>query len=331
MRILMIGGTAFVGRHITSAAIDAGHDVTLFHRGVTGAGLFPDATHLTGDRDGDLTALANGSWDATIDVCAYFPRQVRSLATTLGARAGTYVFISSVSAYSPSVPPNYDETAALATIDDPEATEVTDGNYGGLKVACEQLSVQMFGPDTTIIRPTYVIGPYDRSYRFTWWVDRLAKGGTVLAPGDPEDPIQLIDARDQAAFVISLLERSITGTFHTVSPAPPFGFGQMLEAIAAEVAPLGTELAWIASDFLLEHGVDGASLPLWAEGEGDSANMSRANPAAAFAAGLTPRPLRDTVADIRAEDRVPGAGRPGVGLPAEREAELLARWAAASR
>ena len=331
MRILMIGGTAFVGRHITSAAIDAGHDVTLFHRGVTGAGLFPGATHLTGDRDGDLAALTNGSWDATIDVCAYFPRQVRSLATTLGGRAGTYVFISSVSAYSPSVPPNYDETAALAAIDDPDATEVTNENYGGLKVACEQLSVQMFGLDTTIIRPTYVIGPYDRSYRFTWWVDRLAKGGTVLAPGNPDDPIQLIDARDQAAFVISLLERSVTGTFHTVSPPPPFGFGQMLAAIAAEVAPPGTELAWIASDFLLEHGVDEAALPLWAAGEGDSANMSRANPAAAFAAGLTPRPLRDTVADIRAEDRVPGTGRPGVGLPAEREAELLARWAAASR
>ena len=107
-------------------------------------------------------------------------------------------------------------------------------------MACEQVSTELFGPDTTIIRPTYVIGPYDRSYRFTWWVDRLARGGTVLAPGDPDDPIQVIDARDQAAFVVSLLERSITGTFHTVSPAPPFGFGQMLEAIAAEVAPPGT-------------------------------------------------------------------------------------------
>jgi 2'-hydroxyisoflavone reductase len=331
MRVLLIGGTAFVGRHIAAAAIDAGHDVTVFHRGKTGADLFPAAAHLTGDRDEDLSALASASWDATIDVCAYFPRQVRSLATALGGRGGTHVFISSVSAYSPSVPPNYDESAPLAAIDDIEATEVTNENYGGLKVACEQVSTELFGPDTTIIRPTYVIGPYDRSYRFTWWVDRLARGGMVLAPGDPDDPIQLIDARDQSAFVVSLLERSVTGTFHTVSPAPPFGFGQMLAAIAAEVAPPGTELTWVPSDFLLEHGVDGALLPLWAEGEGDAANMSRANPARAFAAGLTPRPLRETVADIRAEDRVSGTGHPGVGISAAREAELLARWTAASR
>ena len=331
MRILVIGGTAFVGRHITAAAIASGHDVTLFNRGLTAAELFPAATHLAGDRDADLTALGGGSWDATIDVCAYFPRQVRSLATALDGRGGTYVLISSVSAYSPSVPPNYDETAALATIDDPEATEITNENYGGLKVACEQLGDELFGPDATIIRPTYVIGPYDPSYRFTWWVDRLARGGTVLAPGDPDDPIQVIDARDQAMFVVSLLERSITGTFHTVSPAPPFGFGQLLEVIAAEVAPPGTELRWVSSEFLLEHRVDGAALPLWGEGEGDAPNMSRANPAAAYATGLAPRPLRETVADIRAEGRVPGTGRAGIGISPEREAELLARWAAASR
>jgi 2'-hydroxyisoflavone reductase len=330
MRILIIGGTAFVGRHIAAAAIDAGHDVTLFNRGLTDAGLFPLATHLTGDRDVDLAALASGSWDATIDVCAYFPRQVRSLASALGGRGGTYVFISSVSAYSPTMQPNYDESAALATVDDPEATEVTDENYGGLKAVCEQESVQLFGPDTTIIRPTYVIGPHDRSYRFTWWVDRVARGGTVLAPGDPDDPIQLIDARDQAAFIVSLLERSKTGTFHTVSPAPPFGFGQMLETIAAEVAPPGTELTWVSSDFLISRGVDGAALPLWPVGERDAVNMSRASPAAAFAAGLSPRPLRETVAAIRAEDRVPGTGRPGIGISPQREAEVLAGWTAAA-
>jgi 2'-hydroxyisoflavone reductase len=328
MRILVIGGAAFVGRHIVQSAVDAGHDLTLFHRGRTGTELFGQATHLLGDRDEDLSALADGGWDATIDVCAYFPRQVRAFAAALGTRGGRYVFISSVSAYSPSVPAGYDESAPLAEVGDPDATEVTEENYGGLKVACEQASAALFGPDTTIIRPTYVIGPYDRSYRFTWWVDRIAKGGTVLAPGSPDDPIQLIDARDQAAWIVSLLERSVTGTFHSVNPAPPFGFGQMLDAIAAEVAPAGTRMAWADSRFLLEQGADGMSLPLWAEGEGDAANMSMANPAAAFAAGLTPRPLRETVADIRAENRAPATGRPGVGISAEREAELLARWAA---
>lgn len=328
MRILIIGGTAFVGRHIAQAALDAGHDVTLFHRGQTGPGLFPGATHLTGDRNTDLSALSDGSWDATVDVCAYFPRQVRSLHGALGGRGGRYVFISSVSAYSSTVPANYDESAPLATVDDPDAPEVTNENYGGLKAACEQLSTALFGQETTIIRPTYVIGPYDITYRFTWWVERLGRGGTVLAPGSPDDPIQVIDGRDQATFTVSLLDRSVTGTFHTVSPAPPFGFGQMLETIASVVAPPGTTLTWVPSEFLVAQGVDGMALPLWAEGDSEGANMSSASPAAAYAAGLTPRPLRETVADIQAEQRHASSARPGIGLPAEREADLLARWAA---
>jgi 2'-hydroxyisoflavone reductase len=325
MRILIIGGTAFVGRAIAQAAIDAGHDVTLFHRGQTGASLFPQATHLLGDRDVDLSALAHSGWDATIDVCAYFPRQVRSVAAALDGRGGRYVLISSVSAYSPAVPRNYPESAPLAQVSDPEATTVTNENYGGLKVACERASTQLFGPGTCIIRPTYVIGPHDRSYRFSWWVDRLARGGRVLAPGQPDDPIQLIDARDQGSWIVTMLERSITGTFHAVNPAPPFGFGQMLAVIAAEVAPPGTELVWVDSEFLVAQGVDGVALPLWAEGDAEGMNLSTASPVAAFAAGLRPRPLRQTVADIRASEPVPA--RPGVGLAPDREADLLARWA----
>jgi 2'-hydroxyisoflavone reductase len=330
MRILFIGGTAFVGMHTAQAAIEAGHDVTLFHRGRTGSALFPDATHLTGDRNGDMSALADGSWDATIDVCAYFPRQVRSLATALGGRGGRYVFISSVSAYSLSVPWGYDESAELAEIIEPDADVVTEQNYGGLKVACERLAADLHGPSTTIIRPGYVVGPNDRSYRFTWWVDRLARGGEVLAPGKPDDPMQVIDARDMGSWIVSLLDRSETGTFHAVNPAPPFGWGDMLSAIAAEVAPPGTRLTWVPSDFLLTEGLDGSAIPLWAEGETEGVNLSAASPAAAFATGLTPRPLRQTVADIRAEEREPFSGPSGVGIAADREAEVLANWAAKS-
>jgi 2'-hydroxyisoflavone reductase len=329
MRILIIGGTAFVGRHMARVALERGHEVTLFHRGKTGAGLFPGATHLTGDRNEDLSLLAEGTWDATLDMCGYFPRQVRSLAAALGGRGGRYVFISSVSAYSPSVPRNYDESGPLAEIPGgDEPAEVTNENYGWLKVACEQAATEVFGPATTIIRPTYVIGPYDLSYRFTWWVDRLARGGQVLAPGGPDDPAQVIDAADMAEWTISLLEKSVTGTFHAVSPEPPFGFGQMLEAIAAEVAPPGTELVWVPSDFLLARDVDGAVLPLWSEGEADGANMSTANPAAAYAAGLTPRPLRQSVADIVAAEPAARAPRPGIGIGPDREAEILAAWSA---
>jgi 2'-hydroxyisoflavone reductase len=268
MRILIIGGTQFVGRHLAQAAIRAGHDVSLFHRGRTGADLFPEASHLTGDRDADMSALAAGSWDATIDVCAYLPRQVHSLAEALDGRGGLHMFISSVSVYRTPVPPGFREDAALAELADPATQDVTDESYGGLKVLCEQAARELHGPQrTTIIRPTYVVGPHDHSGRLTWWVDRLSRGGIVLAPGDPADPIQVIDARDLAAWSITLLERSVTGTFHAVSPPPPFGFGQLLDEIATEVAPAGTRLTWVASDFLRAAGEDSDSLPLWPGGD----------------------------------------------------------------
>lgn len=328
MRILIVGGTAFVGRYIAQAAVDSGHDVTLFHRGKTGSALFPQATHLTGDRNTDLSALADGSFDATIDVSAYFPRQVRSLAADLGRRGGRHVLISSVSAYKVPLPWGYDESAPLADCTDPGAEFVTVENYGGLKAECERAVTELYGPGALIVRPTYVIGPHDRSYRFTWWVDRLARGGTVLAPGRPEDPIQVIDARDQGTWTIGLVERSVTGVFHAVSPAPPFGFGQMLAVIAAEVAPPGTELVWVDTEFLLAEGVDGEALPLWNAGDPNEANANSADPAAAVATGLAARPLRETVADIRSAERPPGGPPDGVGITAGREAQLLARWAA---
>ena len=161
-------------------------------------------------------------------------------------------------------------------------------------------------------------------------MDRIGRGGPVLAPGDPGDPVQLIDARDMASWIVSMLERSVTGTFHAVNPAPPFSFGEMLAAVAAEVAPPGTELTWVPSDFLLAMDVTEAEMPLWPAGDAEGANISAANPAAAFATGLSPRPLRETIADIAAEVRVPGSGRPGVGMAPDREADVLAAWAAKS-
>ena len=291
MRILIIGGTVFVGRHIAEAAIAAGHDVSVFHRGRSGADLFPGATHLTGDRDSDLAALATGEWDATIDVCAYFPRQVEVLAGALGGRAGRYVLISSTSAYKTPVSSGFDEDAPLAELADPATEEISDETYGGLKVACERLAAELFGPDrTTVIRPTYVVGPHDYSYRFTWWVERIARGGTVLAPGPQDGPIQVIDARDMGHWIVSLAERAVAGTFHAVSPPPPFGFGEMLEAIAAVVAPAGTRLTWVDADFLIEFGESAESIPLWPGGDSES-DINTADPSRAYAAGLAPRPL----------------------------------------
>jgi 2'-hydroxyisoflavone reductase len=330
VRILTIGGTQFIGRHFVQAALDGGHEVTIFHRGRTGAGLFPQATHLTGDRDQDLGTLAAGRWDATVDFCAYLPRQVRALAAALGARGGRHMLISSVSAYRAPAPAGFGEGWPLAELADPETQEVTDATYGGLKVLCERAALDAYGAAaTTIIRPTYVIGPYDHSYRLTWWVERLARGGRVLAPGDPADPIQVIDARDLASWMVALLDRSVTGAYHAVSPEPPFGFGLLLDAIATEVAPAGTELTWADSEFLRAAGLDDAALPLWPGASLDDASLSAASPAAALAAGLAPRPLRQSVADIHAHEAAsPTAVPAGTGIDAAREADLLAGWTA---
>jgi nucleoside-diphosphate-sugar epimerase len=339
MRILIAGGTRFVGRHIAQAALDAGHDITLFHRGLSGAGLFPQATHLTGDRDGDVSAagglgaLGSGTWDATIDVSAYFPRQVRTLAQALGGRGGRYVYISSTSAYStPVATQGFSENASLAELADPLTEEITDETYGGLKVACERLAAEVFGPErVTVVRPTYVVGPFDRSYRFTWWVERVARGGEVLAPGPQDGPIQVIDARDMGRWIVSLAGGAPSGEpgpriFHAVSPAPPYGFGDLLEAVATEVAPPGTKLTWVDAEFLLRRGETAESLPLWPGGDPES-DINTADPAAAYAAGLTPRPIRQTVAELHeAEQAEPTPVPPGTGITADREAELLSAW-----
>lgn len=329
MRILIIGGTAFVGRHITAAALAAGHDVTVFNRGHRNPGLFPQATHLVGDRNTDLSALTAGEWEVTIDVCAYFPRQVRELAAALNGRGGRHIFISSTSAYRTPVARGFTENAPLAGLDDPGTEEITDESYGGLKVACEQAAAELYGAaNTTIVRPTYVIGPHDLSYRFTWWVERLALGGTVLAPGDPSDPIQVIDARDMANWIVGLAAGPVAGTFHAVSPPPPYGFGDLLNAIAAEVAPPGTELVWASSEFLLTQGVDEASLPLWPAFDGES-DINAADPAAATATGLRTRSVGRSAAEVHeAQGSDPVTPREGVGLAPERETELLELWLA---
>ncbi|MFF5207868.1 NAD-dependent epimerase/dehydratase family protein [Streptosporangium sp. NPDC000396] len=323
MRILIIGGTRFVGRHITEAAIAAGHEVSLLHRGRTGPELFPEAEHLRADRNGDLSILRDRHWDATIDVSAYLPSQIASLADALST--GRYVFISSTAVYAVPQAPNFTEESPLTEIDGPVREEVTGETYGKLKVLCERAAADRFGAGALIVRPTYVIGPQDYTGRFTYWVNRIARGGEVLAPGDPSDPIQLIDGRDMATWIVSMIEKdgeAGPSTFHAVSPPPPFSFGDMLEAIVAEVGPPGTTLTWVGQDFLLAEGENGRSLPLWSEG-GEWSAVNTADPAAATAAGLSPRSLRQSVREIRESEATFSTD---VTISLDREAELLARW-----
>lgn len=326
MRILVIGGTQFIGRHIVATALAQGDDVTIFNRGRTNSALFPRAQRLIGDRDADLSALATGDWDATVDTSAYVPRQVRTLADSLGGRAGHYVYISSVSAYATPDGPGGSEDLPLAELSDPTTETVTGESYGGLKALCERASIDAFGDAVSIVRPTYVAGPYDHTYRFTYWVERLSTGGRVLAPGPADNPFQAIDVRDLATFVLLLAKQAIGGAFHTVNPPPPFSFGDFLEIAAEVVAPAGTELVWADAEWLESNGVTGSELPLWAATDPDRF-ISALDPSRAIAAGLSLRPLSSTVTELHSHELENPSAH--VGLPCltpTREAELLTKW-----
>jgi 2'-hydroxyisoflavone reductase len=325
MRILIIGGTRFVGHAMAAAAIDAGHDLTLLHR--TATEELPGATHLLADRDGDLSVLSDGVWDATIDVCAYLPQQVRALHDALGDRGGHHVFVSTVSVYQEPAAPEADEDSPLFEEPTEELHEVTNQTYGPLKVACERAAREVYGDaGLAIVRPTYVVGPRDLTTRYPYWVLRAARGGAMLAPGPDDAPMQCIDARDMGAWTIRLAEGRVAGAFTAARPHTTFG-----ELLAETVAAVGSdaELVPVDGEYLVEQGVDGAQLPLWSEGSPEFAlamGTSRAE-----AAGLTHRPMADVVRDILAwaQANPDQSTNPRVGITAEREQELLAGWAAA--
>jgi len=332
MDILVLGGTRFIGRHFVSAALAQGHQVTVFHRGRNGADLFPEAVHLLGDRDGDISALSRGTWDATVDISAYLPRHVRELHTVLGGRGGRYLLVSSTSTYAAPQEYGFTEDAPLVGLADEAGEEITDETYGGLKALCEKAAQDTFG-ECLIVRPTYVIGPLDYSGRFAYWVNRLAAGGEVLAPGPADESFQWIDARDLTSWMLRLVEADQRGIFHAAAPFPPMRFGAALEEMAAAIAGPGLRLTWVERDFLLARGVGGGQLPMW-PGANPAGIVEAADPARALRSGLTIRPLRDTAADVLASERaepaaatIVGTDEPAtVGLDREKERELLDEW-----
>jgi 2'-hydroxyisoflavone reductase len=323
-RILVIGGTHFVGHAMAQAALDAGHDVTLLHRNPTDE--LPGATHLLADRNGDLAVLDGQEWDATIDVCAYVPSQVRRLAEALDGRGGHHVFVSTVSVYREPAGPDADEDSAL--LDEPaeDTEEVTNETYGPLKVACERVAREAYGEDSlAIVRPTYVVGPRDATARYPWWPLRAARGGPMIAPGPLDAPMQCIDARDLGAWTVRLGEARVTGAFTAARPWTTFGelLDETLGAVDSDAA-----LVPVDGDWLVEQGVDGLQLPLWTEG-GPEWSLAMAT-SRAEAAGLTHRPFADVVRDTLAWARSnpDQATNDRWGLAPEREQELLTAWRA---
>ena len=326
MKLLVIGGTRFLGRHFVEAARGRGHTLTLFNRGRTAPGLFPGIETVTGDRDGGLGALAGRTWDAVLDPSGYVPRVVRASAAALAGRAGLYAFVSSISVYATPIAPGADESAPLATLADPGTEAITGETYGALKAACEREAVSVFGERALVVRPGLIGGPHDTTDRFPYWPRRFARGGDVLAPGGPGQPVQVIDARDLASWLLAMIERGAGGTFNATGPAEPVTLGGLLEGAALALgAP--SRLVWVDEAFLLERGVQPwTELPLWVppeEGGLDEVSIQRA-----LAAGLALRPLAETVRDTLAWDlaRPDGAREDSPALKPEREAELLREW-----
>jgi 2'-hydroxyisoflavone reductase len=326
MKLLVIGGTRFLGRAFVEAALAHGHALTLFNRGRTAPGLFPGVETVTGERDGGLGALGGRTWDAVLDPSGYVPRVVRASAAALAGHAGQYAFVSSISAYASPMTPGSDESAPLARLADPATEEITGESYGGLKAACEREVAGVFGERSLVVRPGLIVGPNDSTDRFPYWPRRLARGGGVLAPGDGSQPVQLIDARDLAAWLLSMLERGTGGTYNATGPAEPVTFGQVLERASLAIGTAAT-ITWVAEAFLLERGVEPWSeLPLWVPRE--EAGLDEVSVQRAIAAGLTYRPLAETVRDTLAWDlaRPDEARANSPALKSDREAALLAEW-----
>jgi 2'-hydroxyisoflavone reductase len=316
MRLLVLGGTGFVGRHAVSCAVARGHDVETFSRGTTHAELPPEVEQLYGDRDANLVMLAAGEWDAVLDCDSYEPdtERTRAAAELLESRTAWYAYISSVRAYTSFVEPPSEDAP---TLDEPASDY-----YGARKAACERVVEDVFGERGALVRAGVIVGPGDPRDRYTWWCTRLAAGGTTVAPAPPERPMQLLDVRDLGAWLVGLAEAGAGGPFNAAGPRSTLG------AILDETnAALGaaTAIRWLSDDVLAEHGVgEWYELPLWLPG-GEWRNLPNVPIDRALATGMTFRPLAETARDTLAWAQTERGACPWeAGLSPELEARLLA-------
>jgi 2'-hydroxyisoflavone reductase len=325
VRVLILGGTLFVGRHLVEAAEARGHEVTLFNRGRTGPELYPELETRRGDRAaGDLESLREGTWDAVVDTSARVPRWVREAAALLADRVGHYTFLSSCSVYSDTTLPGTNESSPVHSLEDETTEEITSAEvYGGLKVLCERELERALPGRSLSARAGLIVGPYDMSGRFTYWVHRIARGGNVLAPEPRDQPVQLIHARDLADWLLDAAERDETGVYNATGPERPLTMERVLEAIVEETGS-DARLVWVDEDYLVENGVEAWSdLPLWLApgGNPEVANFLAVDVSKAVTAGLRFRPLARTIRDTLEQAHT----FPQAGLDEARERELLTR------
>lgn len=320
MRVLIVGGTSFVGRAIAFAALGAGHDVTVINRGQTESDLPDTVTRLVGDRQGDMSALAALSFDVTVDAIAYRPQDVNVLADALGDRGGHHIQISSISSYQD--PPTIGATEKNCPLWDDAPTEpdapITADSYGPLKAACERAASERFGNQLTFVRPTFVIGSHDATMRFPYWVQRIQRGGHIAVAGPRDNALQYVDARDLGAFVVTLANNTTLGAFHVAGPYPGPTFFEVMGAIAEQIAPNETTLVEVSARHVSSHHLD-SRFPLWSGPQSET--VLDLDSTKALSAGLTLRPLNESVDDVLAwwDDR----DWPSWWLTREQEAMLV--------
>jgi 2'-hydroxyisoflavone reductase len=343
MKLLVLGGTKFLGRHLAELALGRGHEVTLFNRGQLNPELFPEAEHLRGDRDGGLDALKGRRWDAVVDTSGYSPRVVRDSAGLLADASEHYTFVSSVSVYADTSVPGVGEGHTVGRLTDEELREAEaltqselirapffGERYGALKALCERAAEGEMPGRVSNVRAGLIVGPHDYSDRFTYWPRRVSEGGDVLAPGDPARAVQFVDARDLAAWILLAAEARLSGAFNATGPDYRLTFGRFLEACRAATG-VDARFVWVEEKFLLEAGLQPwVELPLWLDSSDDSNRyFQEVGVGKAVAAGLTFRPLAETVRDTLAWDLTrPTDAVRRAGLARHREREVLAAWQA---
>ncbi len=323
MKILIIGGTRFLGRHLVESALARGHEVTLFNRGKTNPDLFKQIQTISGDREKDLDQVS-GTYDAVIDTCGYFPRIVRMSAEALKDKVRSYVFISSISVYDGFGKIGINESDPVGKIADETIEEITGESYGPLKALCEKAVQDVFGDRSLIIRPGLIVGPNDPTDRFTYWPVRVARGGDVLVPEKPAAPIQIIDVRDLSDFVIELLQQNVFGVFNATGPEHELNLGTMLE-VCKQVSGSDANFKWASVEFLNQNQVaPWSDMPAWVPDTPEDAGLSRVDISKAIRAGLKFMPLEKTIRDtLEWEKSRPSDHEWRAGLKPEREKELL--------
>ncbi|HEY5728755.1 MAG TPA: hypothetical protein VIS72_01795 [Anaerolineales bacterium] len=324
MNILIIGGTRFLGHHLVDSALASGHQIMLFNRGQTNPNLFPNVESVLGDREHDIDKLSGRTWDAVIDTCGYVPRIVRKSAAGLERSVGRYVFISSISAFADFTKIGMDESDPVGKIEDESVEEITGETYGPLKALCEKMILDRYNEHGLVVRPGLIVGPNDPTDRFTYWPVRVAKGGDVLAPEKPEVPIQVIDVRDLSIFIVKLIEDDASGIYNATGPDYELTLGTMLDT-CKQVSGSDVNFQWASVDFLKENNVqEWSDMPVWVPDNEENRGFSRIDASKAIKAGLTFRPIADTVQDTIAWANIrPADHEWRAGLRSDREQELL--------